>query len=143
MAKRKKDHEESKEHSEETIPLVEEKVSVTKRAAPTGRVRIKTVVDERQELIREELAREEVTVERVAVNREVTKAPEVRQEEDVLIVPIVEEVLVVEKRLVLKEELHIRKKHHVEQVEEPVTLKATRAVIEREELDGDESKSKE
>ena len=34
--------------------------------------------------------------------------PPVRREGDVVIVPVMEEVLVVEKRLMLKEELHIR-----------------------------------
>ena len=132
----------SEESARETIPLVEEKVSVTKRVVPTGRVRIKTVVDERQELVREELAREEATVERVPVGREVSEPPEVREEGDVLIVPVVEEVLVVEKRLVLKEELHIRKKRHVEHVEEPVVLRSERAVVERERLDEDQSNPK-
>ena len=47
-----------------------------------------------------------------------------------------------EKRLVLKEELHIRKKRHVEHVEEPVTLRSERAVVERERLDEDQSNPK-
>jgi hypothetical protein len=47
-----------------------------------------------------------------------------------LIIPVVEEV--VEKRLLLKEEIHVRRQRHVDQVEEPVTLKSTRVVVERE-----------
>src|ERR671927_206101 len=125
----------SAEGSHETIPLVEEQVSIAKHTVQTGRVRIRTVVDERETLVREELAREEATVERVPIDREVTEVPEVRQEGDVLIVPVVEEVLVVEKRLVLKEELHIRKKRQIEQVEQPVTVRSTRAVVERERLE--------
>jgi hypothetical protein len=39
---------------------------------------------------------------------------------------------VVEKRLLLKEEIHVSKRRYVESVDEPVTLKSTRAVIERE-----------
>ncbi len=127
------------EDFQETIPLVEEQVSVAKHTVQTGRVRIRTVVDERETLIREELAREEATVERVPIDREVTEVPEMRQEGDTLIVPVVEEVLVVEKRLVLKEELHIRKKHQIEQVEEPVVLRSMRAEVEREDLEGDET----
>ncbi len=144
MTKRREEPDETPRLAdEETIPLVEEKVSVAKRAVPRARVRISTVVDERREWIREDLRREEATVERVPVGREVAEVPEVRQEGDVLIVPVVEEVLVVEKRLVLKEELHIRKTHSVERLEEPVVLRATRAVVERDRLDGDESKSSE
>ena len=142
MTKRREEPDETpRAADEETIPLVEEKLSVAKRVVPTARVRISTVVDERQEWVREDLRREEATVERVPVGREVTEVPEVRQEGDILIVPVVEEVLVVEKRLVLKEELHVRKTHSVERFEEPVVLRATRAVVERESLDGDESKS--
>jgi uncharacterized protein (TIGR02271 family) len=133
----------SAEGSHETIPLVEEQVSIAKHTVQTGRVRIRTVVDERETLVREELAREEATVERVPIDREVTEVPKVRQEGDVLVVPVVEEVLVVEKRLVLKEELHIRKKRQVEQVEQPVTVRSTRAVVERERLEGDEMTPKE
>ena len=144
MTKRREEPDETpRAADEETIPLVEEKLSVAKRVVPTARVRISTVVDERQEWVREDLRREEATVERVPVGREVTEVPEVRQEGDVLIVPVVEEVLVVEKRLVLKEELHIRKTHSTERFEEPVVLRATRAVVERDRLDGDESKSSE
>jgi stress response protein YsnF len=53
------------------IPLVEERVSATKREVETGRVRVRTRVEERQELVRAELARDEVDVERVAIGREV------------------------------------------------------------------------
>ena len=132
----------SSERAEEIIPLVEEQISIAKHKVPTGRVRIRTVVDEREAWIREELAREEATIERVPIDREVTETPEIRQEGDVLIVPVVEEVLVVEKRLVLKEELHIRKKRQIEQVEEPVVLRSMRAEVERENLEGDETKPK-
>jgi uncharacterized protein (TIGR02271 family) len=118
--------------AEEILPLVDEQLSVGKRTVATGRVRIKTVVDERQQWVRESLEREEISIERVAIDRMVDAAPEVRQDGDVLIIPLVEEVLVVERRLLLKEEIHVRKQRHVEQVEEPVTLKSTRAVVERE-----------
>ncbi|MDB6045471.1 MAG: hypothetical protein JWM63_4022 [Gammaproteobacteria bacterium] len=118
--------------SDEILPLVDEQLSVRKRRVETGRVRIKTVVDEHQEWIQEALEREEISVERVEVDRVVEARPVVRQEGDVLIIPVVEEVMVVEKRLLLKEEIHVRTQRHVEQVQEPVTLKSTRAVIERE-----------
>ncbi len=68
-----------------------------------------------------ELEHEDVRVERVTIGQEVTVAPEVREENGVLIVPVLEEVLVVQKRLVLKEELHIhrqRTREHVEQARE-------------------------
>jgi len=124
---------------EEVIPLVAERLSVGKRTVPTGRVRIRTLVDETQEWIREDLARETAEIERVPIGREVDEVPQVRQEGDVLVVPVVEEVLVVEKRLVLKEEIRIRKDRMVERAEEPVTLRAMRAVVEREPIERDSS----
>ena len=118
--------------SDEILSLVDEQLSVRKRRVETGRVRIKTVVDEHQEWIQEALEREEIYVERVTVDRVVDAHPVIRQEGDILIIPVVEEVMVVEKRLLLKEEIHVRTQRHVEQVDSPVTLKSTRAVIERE-----------
>ena len=139
MAKGKKSSQKAIPLVEERIPLVEERVSVTKRTIETGRVRVKTIVDENQAWVREELAHEEAIVEHVPVGREVTEIPEVRHDGDVLIVPVIEEMLVVEKRLVLKEELHIRKQRRTEQIEEPITVRSMRAVVEREPLDGDKS----
>jgi len=115
-----------------TLPLVDEQLSVEKRKVETGRVRISTVVDERQEWVRENLVREEISIERVRMDRLVDQPPRMRQDGDVLIIPLVEEVLVVEKKLMLREELHVRTQRHTDKIEQPVALKSTRAVIERE-----------
>jgi len=119
-------------NSDESLPLAEEQLSIHKRSVTTGRVRITTSVDEREHWIHESLEREAVTVERVAVDRIVDETPQIRQVGDVMIIPVVEEVAVVEKRLLLKEEIHVSKRRYVESVDEPVTLKSTRAAIERE-----------
>jgi len=116
---------------EGAIPLVEEHVTVDKRVVETGRVRIRSVVDEKLVRVSEELERDDVVIERVAVNREVTEPPRSREENGVLIVPILEEVVVVEKRLVLKEELHIRRQPQRERIEEAVRLRSMRAEVER------------
>ncbi|MDB6087790.1 MAG: hypothetical protein JWN85_574 [Gammaproteobacteria bacterium] len=119
-------------NSDESLPLAEEQLSIHKRSVTTGRVRITTSVDEREHRIHESLEREVVSVERVAVDRIVDETPQIRQVGDVTIIPVVEEVAVVEKRLLLKEEIHVSKRRYVDSVDEPVTLKSTRAVIERE-----------
>jgi uncharacterized protein (TIGR02271 family) len=113
------------------IPLVQEQLAIDKRAVETGRVRIRTVVDEKLVRVAEELERDDVTIERVAINREVTEPPQPREEDGVLIVPILEEVVVVEKRLMLKEELHVHRNRKRERVEEAVRLKSMRAEVER------------
>jgi uncharacterized protein (TIGR02271 family) len=116
---------------ETSIPLVQEKLTVAKRSVETGRVRIRTVVDEKLVRVSEQLERDDVTIERVTVNREVTEVPAVREENGVLIIPVLEEVVVVEKRLLLKEELHVHRNRRSEPVDEAVRLKSMRAEAER------------
>ncbi len=115
----------------ERIPIAEEEVRVGKRSVTTGKVRVSTHVDVVQEPVRASLAEEIVEVTRVPVGREIDRAPEVRTENGVTIVPVIEEILVVEKRLVLKEELHIRRNTQTEDVEIPVELRKQRVEVER------------
>jgi stress response protein YsnF len=117
--------------SEEVIPLIEETAAIGKRQVVTGRVQVQTVTDTVEELARADLERETVEVTHVPVDRVVERAPEIRTEGDVTIVPVLEEVLVVEKRLVLKEELHIRRRVATETVAVPVTLRKQRAIVEQ------------
>lgn len=116
---------------EEMLPLVEETLSVDIRESIAARVRVSTTTDIVEEFARANLKSDLVDVTRVPIDRPVDTAPEVRTEGDVVIVPVVEEVLVVEKRLVLREELHIRRRVETENVEVPVELRKQRAVIER------------
>ena len=119
------------EIAEERIPLVEERLRVSTREVETGRVRVRTVVDEHTEYARADLAHQGVTVERVPINREVTAVPIVREEGDTLIFPVVEEVLVIEKRLVLKEEVRLTRTRSTEAFEQSIALRSPRAVVDR------------
>ena len=94
-----------------TVPVIEETLRVDKRQVTTGVVRLGKTVEERTETVDEPLFRDEVQVERRAANRVVSASqpPVVREEGDVLVIPVLEEVLVVEKRLMLKEELLVRR----------------------------------
>jgi stress response protein YsnF len=112
------------------IPLVEEVLHVDKRQVVTGRSRVRTVTREDEELIRQDLVQEGVEVTRVPVNLEVEEPPIVRQEGNLTIIPVVEEVLFIEKRLVLKEEIHIRRTRSVEPTETKVILRRQEAVVE-------------
>jgi uncharacterized protein (TIGR02271 family) len=122
--------------TEEVIPLSDEELRVEKRIRTAGKVRVHSVTDTVEEIARATLDGETVEVTRVPVDQEVDAAPAVRTEGDVVIVPVLEEVLVVEKRLVLKEELHIRRHATQENVEVPVTLRKQRAVVERLSAEG-------
>ena len=117
--------------NDRTLPLVAEQAIVSKETVETGRVRITTHVEERRQLIQEALKHDDVVVERVEIGRVVQVAPEVRMDGDVLVYPVVEEILFVEKRLVLKEELRISRRSRVETVEREVTLRSVRADVER------------
>lgn len=123
-----------------TLPLVEEEARVAKREVVTGRVRVRTVTDRKQEVVQEELHGEDIEVRRVPIDRYVedgAAAPQIRTEGAVTIVPIVEEVLVVEKRLLIKEEVHIHRRATTETAEVPVMVRKQRAVIERLNSEGD------
>lgn len=119
------------ESDAEVIPLVEEEFRVEKREVPGGKVRIRTVTDAFEKVARATLEEEKVEITRVQVGEIVDKAPVVRTEGDVIIVPVLEEVIFVEKRLVLVEEMHIRRIRGTQEVEVPVTLRKQRAIIEK------------
>jgi uncharacterized protein (TIGR02271 family) len=122
------------------IPLVEERVTVGRRVVETGQVRVRTLLEERSEVAGADLLREKVSVERVARNEEVAAVPPIREEDGVTIVPVVEERLVVEKKLFLVEEIRLVRRSVTERLEMPVTLRAQRAIVEREESSGEPQK---
>src|SRR5688572_14048697 len=120
-----------RQREEHVLPVMEEELGVDKREVVTGKIQVRTVVESFEKVARATLEGEEIEVTRVPIGKELKNITEQRTEGDVLIIPVVEEVLVVEKRLVLKEELHIRRRTTREDVEVPVTLRKQRAVIER------------
>jgi uncharacterized protein (TIGR02271 family) len=113
------------------IPLYEESLSVAKRKVERGRYRIDIRVVERDQSVEQTLERQDVDVERIAVGRVVGTAPEIRQEGDVMIIPIVEEEVVLVTRLVLREEIRIRKKTTQRTEQFTVKLRSERAEITR------------
>jgi uncharacterized protein (TIGR02271 family) len=117
---------------EELIPLAEERLRVEKREVERGRVVVRKRVETREELAEAVLQREELSVERVPLGVPVDAPPPVREEGDVLIVPVLEEQLVVQTRLVLKEELRITRHRRAEAFREPVRLRAEVAEVARE-----------
>lgn len=113
------------------IPLHAEEVSIGKRQVATGRVKVSTVTQSREEVIEQPLETERVEVERVSIGKVIEKAPEIRTEEDVTIIPVVEEMLVLQRQLVLKEEVRIRRVHETQNHREHVVLRRQEAVITR------------
>ena len=115
----------------EFVKLVEEQLELGKRQVERGRVVVRTYVEERDEVAEIELQQEDVSVERVARGVPVEVLPAVREEDGVLIIPVVEEQLVVTTRLILKEEIRITRQKRTELVREPVRLRSERVDIER------------
>jgi uncharacterized protein (TIGR02271 family) len=116
---------------ETVIPLLEEQFSVAKRVVETARVRVSRVTHDHQQLVDELLNHEKVEVEHVPVDRPIETMPSIRQEGDVTIIPVVEEVLKVERCLVLKEEVHIRRIKTTERHQEQVTLRKQEVLVAR------------
>ncbi len=113
------------------VPVVEETAEVEKRQFRTGGMRISKAVNERQELVDTSTVRERVDVRREPVGEFVTEPEPARQEGDVTIIPVYEEVVVVAKRLRLKERLIITKQRETEAHSEPVVLRREDVVVER------------
>ncbi|HSF32489.1 MAG TPA: YsnF/AvaK domain-containing protein [Candidatus Tectomicrobia bacterium] len=121
------------------LPVIQEALEVHTTPVETGRVRIRKVVHEREELVDPPLLHDEVVVERVPINRVIEGPISVRSEEDTLVIPLLEEVLVIEKRLLLKEEVRITKRRMETHRPQRVTLRREEAVVERVNREGDET----
>ena len=124
----------SEEVEAASIPVVEEELKVDRREVETGRVRVRTVPEERTVVASERLLRSDVAVERVPMDEEIEALPPVREDGETIIVPVVEERLV--KRLFLVEEVRLTRRASSEQFEQPVKLRAQRVEIEREQSGG-------
>jgi uncharacterized protein (TIGR02271 family) len=118
---------------DERIGLVEEQLEVGTREVDRGRVRIRTKVDTREELVEAALRQDDVAVERVPIGRLLDAVPAVREEDGVLIVPVLEERLVVTKQLFLKEEVRVSSRTRLQTVRQPVLLRSERVELSRDE----------
>ena len=117
-----------------TFPVRQEQLHVDKRIADTGRgVRIHKTVSEQEHVVDEPLMHDELAVEHVAVGAVVSHSdpPRMRYEGDMLVVPVLEEVLVVQKQLRLKEEVRITRHRREAHAPQTVTLRSEQVVVER------------
>lgn len=115
------------------MPLVEERLEVKKRTVTTGKVRVVTHTETVEEVARAVLNGEEADVQTIELDQPIVgPVPQIRTEGDVIIVPVLEEIMVVEKRLVLKREIRITRRRTSETVEIPVSLRKQRVKVERQ-----------
>ena len=115
----------------ETLAVAEEQLEVGKREVETGRVRVAKRVVQRRETVDVPLMREEIDIRRVPMNRPVDAPVPVRQEGDVTIVSVLEEVLVVSTQLVVKEELHISRRRSEVHEPQEVSLRSEQVEVTR------------
>ena len=116
------------------IPVVSEELEVETHHVARGSVRVSTRVEIHDQTIETPVVHEEVVVERIPVNTVVEgDAPQVREEGDVLIIPVLEEVIVVEKRLILRELVRISKRRTTTTAQETVALRRQVVDVERSE----------
>lgn len=119
------------------IPVVEERLEVTHERVESGRVRIRKTVESHEAVVDEPLRRESVRVEHVPINQVVTgEVPQVREEGDRTVIPVLEERLVTRTELVLVEEIHIHRDHSHYHDPQRVTLRREVVAVERFDADG-------
>ncbi len=128
---------EKPQDAEIVVPLLAEEVVVGTEEVARGVVRVHKRVETRQETVDVPLASDEVTVERVPINTLVEgDAPQIREEDGVIVIPVLEEVLVVEKRLLLREEVRLTRRSTTTSQPQTVMLRRETAEVERTPLDG-------
>jgi uncharacterized protein (TIGR02271 family) len=119
------------------IPVIAEEVVIEKERVIRGAVRAHKRVETYEEVVDTPITSEEVVVERLTINTIVDDlAPKVREENGVLIIPVVEEILVVEKRLLLREEVRLSKRLTTTSVPQKITLRREVVDIERVDSSG-------
>ena len=94
---------------ETVIPLVAEQVAVDKRTVQTGTVRLQRDVETFTQTVGLPLTRTAWEIERTPVGQVYTERPEIRQEGDLTIYPLIEERLVAKREYFLVEEVRVRR----------------------------------
>lgn len=117
---------ETLDQPEVVVPVVEERVEITKEVVEIGAVVIERDIREEERIIPVELAHDEVRIERRPANREASEE-DLRlaageglarlESGSTIVLPIVEEVIEVRKRMMVREELVITK-HRVSEMHE-------------------------
>jgi uncharacterized protein (TIGR02271 family) len=118
-------------HTENVLPVVEERLEVGRRTVETGAVRVRKYVEDVPAEVTDPLIVERVEAERVPVGRVLDAPIGIRYEGNVTIVPVIQERMVTRKELVLVEEIRLTRHREAYRHEEQVTLRQERVVIER------------
>jgi uncharacterized protein (TIGR02271 family) len=120
------------------LPVLEERLEVSKREVETGRLRLQKRVREEEQTVDEPLFADEIIIERVPVNRFVDQPAPTRMEGDTTVIPLFEEQIVLQKRLLLREEVRVTRRRTERRDAQVVTVRREEVIVER--VDGDDKK---
>jgi uncharacterized protein (TIGR02271 family) len=122
-------------HEEVTIPVIAEELAVEIQAIERGRIQVFKRIETREEIVNACSVHENIVVERIPFHRLLeSEIPEVLDDGEVLIIPVIEEILITEERPVLKEEIRISKNRVTDTKSEPISLRREIVDIERIEI---------
>ena len=119
------------------VPLVRERLRIGRKRVRTGRVSVKTRTVSDTVEVDEPVTADHITIERVRVGEFVDEPLAPRVEGDVLVIPVMEEVVITFRRLRLVEEVRIRRRVVSRRHRESVTLRRQKIRIERSPEPGD------
>lgn len=119
-----------------SMPLAEEQAHISKQRKVDGKISLTRSTHQVEKLLETELTHERVDIEHVPKNYQVADdySAEIRQEGDVLIIPVIEEQVEIVTKRVLKEEIHIHKHASKEEFQQKVTLRNQEVKITRQKL---------
>ncbi|HLN19889.1 MAG TPA: DUF2382 domain-containing protein [Bacteroidales bacterium] len=117
--------------AEKVIPVIEEFADIETKLVNKETVIVSKKVIEEIIPISIPAISEHYEIERVAMNEFVESRPSIRQEDDIIIIPVMKEVIV--KRLLLTEEIRLKKVVIGSTVNEDIMLKKEEVTIERKE----------
>ncbi len=108
-----------------TIPVIEEHLIIDRKTIETGRVIISKKTEEKIETVNIALLREDYSIEHIPVDKLVDEAPSIRYEGEVMIIPVIREVMV--KRILIVEEIRITK--NTTETSEPQQMMLRKEVV--------------
>ena len=115
---------------EQVLPLVAEEAQIGKQTVTTGTVRLHRGTEQFTQTVGLPLTRTEWDVQRVPIGQVYPERPEVRQEGDTMIFPLIEERLVAKREYMLIEEVRVRQVATT--TERSATVELKRDVLEVE-----------
>jgi len=117
---------------EKVLSVIQEELAIATQQVARNKVQVHKRVETREEVVDAPTVHERVVVEYIPVNQVIDgEVPAERDEGDVHIIPLFEEVAVAETRLFLREEVHITKQRIVGTERQTVNLRCEIADVER------------